>query len=70
MSPHKENGDPCQPNVIKGDGPLEGVLIPGPALRVVLVPVDAGAVVETSVVKHRGRADLVVWRANYWKIIW
>lgn len=39
---HEENGDPGQADVVEGDGPLEGVLLPRLAMGVVLIPVDAG----------------------------
>lgn len=41
---YEEDGDPGQADIIKGDGSLERVLFTGPAISVVLIPIDARAV--------------------------
>ena len=38
---YKEDGDPCQTDVVERDGAAEGVHVTGLALCVVLIPVDA-----------------------------
>ena len=41
---YEEDGDPSQTDIIKRDGSLERVLFTGPAISVVLIPIDARAV--------------------------
>lgn len=42
---NEKNGRPGHADVIKGDGILKGILLPWPAVRVVLVPVDAARII-------------------------
>lgn len=58
---HEEDGDPGEADVVERDGALERVLLAGPAVRVVLVPVDARAV-DGQAVRPDGQArhDAVV----------
>ena len=58
---YEENGNPSQTDVIKGDGSLERILFTGPAISVVLIPIDARAVNGETVHAHwYARHDAVV----------
>ncbi len=59
---HQKDGDPGQADVVERNGALEGILLAGTTVRIVLVPVDARSVVEEGrrqVPRHAGHSAIV-----------